>query len=401
MHMPELDAIRKYLEKYRLIVDSDRNRRTREMWAETRSIVLDKWRGCPRPVNEIGRPPVCAWLGSQFLRELFGTDLARYYAEPLYFLEHWLKTKIFHFETFDDDNYYDDFIPIWLGEGFEATLWGMTMCRDASKDPWIDRSRPIIAPGSRPSELPRFDFETTGLMPMARRFYEELLEIAGPFGFDVGFQNWGNGPLMTANYLAGVEPLAMAFLTDPEFAQQLIEHVTERRIAWALWRAEYLGRPVAKGEILDDDVSVPLVSPKVYRDFIFPAEKKLSDFHGGIAYWHDCGPADPYLEAVSQLGLVELMHAGPFTDLAAVARRFGNSAALEVHVRPASIHDNPELLRKNLSKIHATCSELNVLAYTIRLTAYRMPSNDLPTDLAAVQRWVNYQKMSSPPKRVL
>lgn len=376
------------LEQYRQVVGSPRNQRCRRLWAETRSIILDKWRGCPRSIVEIGKAPVCIWLSSQFFGEILGTDFARYYREPLYFLEHWLRAKLFHFNAFDDDNYYDNFIPVWLGEGFEATLWGMTMCYAPARDPWIDRRQPVIEPGGDPRELPPFRFGSDGLMPLARRFHEDLLAIVEPFGIGMGFQNWGNGPLMTANYLAGVEPLAMAFLTQPDFARALLEHVAERRMEWTSQRAEYLGETVPKGEILDDDVSVPLVSPAVYREFIFPAEKRLADFHGGIAYWHDCGPADLYLETVEGLGPIELMHAGPFTNPAIVAKRFGSSAAIEVHVRPASVHAEQAILRKDLERLRDTFHKAGVRAFTIRLTAYRNPAIDLAADLTAIKQWL-------------
>jgi hypothetical protein len=229
-------------------------------------------------------------------------------------------------------------------------------------------------------------------MPLARRFHEELSAAVEPFGMGMGFQNWGNGPLMTANYLAGVEPLAMAFLTQPEFAHAILEHVSERRIAWTLERAKYLSEPIGKGELLDDDVSVPLVSPSVYRDFIYPVEKRLADFHGGIAYWHDCGPADPYLEAVRNLGPIELMHGGPFTDLTAVAERFGDASAIEVHVRPASIYAEPNIIREDLTHVREMFRTAGVCAYTVRLTAYRNPSLSLEADLAAIDGWLAVAK---------
>ena len=112
--MSDPRELQRLLEQYRQIVASARNRQSREAWAATRSIVLDKWRGCPRPVAETGRAPICVWLGSQFLIEMLGTDLSRYYREPMYFLEHWLKTKtgqrakyldepVAKGETIDDD----------------------------------------------------------------------------------------------------------------------------------------------------------------------------------------------------------------------------------------------------------------------------------------------------------
>jgi hypothetical protein len=80
--MSDSGELSQLLEQYRQVVASARNRQSREAWAATRSIVLDKWRGGPRPIVETGRAPVCVWLGSQFLVEMLGTDLSRYYREP-------------------------------------------------------------------------------------------------------------------------------------------------------------------------------------------------------------------------------------------------------------------------------------------------------------------------------
>ncbi len=388
--MNKKDRINILLGQYRQIVDSERNRQCRRLWKQTRSIILDKWRGCPETIAKINQAPVCVWLGTDILHEFLGLDLVRYYTEPLYFLEKWLEVKIFHFQNFPDDNYYDSFIPLWLGEGFEATLFGMKMRYLTDKDPSIDRTDPVINDQTDLDAIPQPGFHTAGIMPLAIRFYEEILETVKDFGLDVGFVNWGNGPQMTCNYLHGFENMCAGFLVNPEFVRKLLERVTMFRMEWTRQRSKYLGQPVPMGEILDDDASVPNLSPDIFEEFIFPCEKRLAEFHRGISYWHDCGPADPYLDSVKRLGTIELMNSGPFSDHRLIAEYFAKQSAIEHHVKPRDegVNADPGALKhlfheiKNLYRVHGA------LAYTVRLTAYRNPRQTIQQDIETTQKWV-------------
>ncbi len=392
--MNEKDRIKHLLDQYRRIVDLPRNRECWKLWKRTRSIILDKWRGCPEAISNIKQAPVCVWLGTDILHRLMGLDLIRYYTQPLYYLEKWLEIKLFHFRNFPDDNYYDAFIPLWLGEGFEATLFGMKMCHRADKDPSIDRSHPVINDEAGLDTLTQPDFHTAGMMPLAIRFYEEILDTVKEFGLEVGFINWGNGPQMTCNYLYGFENMCAGYLTNPEFARNLLRRVTEVRIEWTKGRSNYLGLPVEMGEILDDDASAPNISPEVFENFILPCEKRLAEFHGGIFYWHDCGPADPYLDSVKNLGTIELMNSGPFTNHKLIAEIFAKQSAIEHHVKPQDegVNADPVSLKSLFREIKDLYQAHDALAYTVRLTAYRNPRQTIQRDVENTQRWVRLAK---------
>jgi len=389
-----LHQIHRLIDKYHEITASPRNMAAKNMWSQHRSIVLDKWRGCPKPYRELGTPPVVVWLGTDIMQEMTGMDVGRYYSEPAYFLECWLKSKIFHFETFNDDGYYDTQIPIWLGEGFEATLFGMPMCYSKTRDPWVDRSQPPILEDQPVNDLPYPTFASGGLMPLAIQFYEELKTMLNGTGLEPVFQNWGNGPMMTCNYLFGFENTAMSFYTNPDFIAALLMYIAQARIAWTKERANYLVEPISKGEILDDDVCVPNVSPDIYNQFIFPAEKRLSDFHNGISYWHCCGPAEPYMSKVIDLKNVDLVSSGPFSDHKQIAKSIGNQAAIEHHVKPQDegVAATDKSLYQLFSDIKQMYNDSEVTAYTLRLTAYRNPSQSFKDDIERVKRWVEIAK---------
>jgi len=389
--MSESKHIKRLLEEYRYIVDSPKNRNCRSLWTKTRSIVLDKWRGCPKENLKSGIVPLVTWIGFDIVRELTGLDIGRYHRDPIYFLENWLKLKIYYYNNFEDDNYYDNFIPIWLGEGFETTLFGMNIGYLPEKEPWIDRSKPVVTSPDDIDKLTNLDFRHKGLMPLAVRFYEEINEIVKDFDMDVGFVNWGNGPLTTCNYLRGYENMASDFLLNPEFARQILEFVSRVRIDWIKWRHGYLkDKSVEMCEMWDDDASVPNLSPSTFEEFILPAEKNLANFHRGISYYHNCGPADPYLESIKKLGKIELMHAGPFTNYARVAELFGHTSAIEHHVKSQEegMNVNPENLEKRLKKVKDTYDARDVKAYTVRLTAYRNPAQTVNDDIKKIKAWI-------------
>ena len=146
---------------------------------------------------------------------------------------------------------------------------------------------------------------------------------------------------------------------------------------------------MAKGEILDDDVSVPLISPAIYRDFVFPVEKRLADFHGGVAYWHDCGPADLIWKPSAAWERSNWCMPGRSPSLRC---RGQASLPLPRLLRSTSGRHRSMRSRKSIaSDLEQLCDnfrEAGVRAYTVRLTAYRNPALDLQSDLAAVQRWL-------------
>lgn len=196
---------------------------------------------------------------------------------------------------------------------------------------------------------------------------------------------------MTCNYLRGYENMTSDFLLNPEFAKQILEFVVKVRIEWVKWRHLYLkDESLGMCEILDDDASAPNLSPSTFEKFILPVEEKIADFHGGISYYHNCGPADPYLEFIKRLGKIKLMHVGPFTDYTRAAELFGHTSAIEHHVKPQEegVNVNPENLEKRLRKIKDTYGAKDVKAYTVRLTAYRNPVQTVKEDIEKIKGWI-------------
>ena len=87
-----------------------------------------------------------------------------------------------------------------------------------------------------------------------------------------------------------------------------MRYVTDAQKAYAQWRSNYLEESIKKGDLFNDDI--PLISPKEYRNFIFPYEEELCDFYNGIYYWHSCGDITQHIQEIIKLESIELLDFG-------------------------------------------------------------------------------------------
>lgn len=114
------------------------------------------------------------------------------------------------------------------------------------------------------------------------------------------------GPFNEAARLRGTEQLIFDITDDPQFVHRLMRLTTDSVKARALAIAE---TGVTVVVIADSAASLSLISPKIYREFVFPYEKELFGFlkeraplrtYVGL---HICGYLDPIMEDLVSLGI--------------------------------------------------------------------------------------------------
>lgn len=122
------------------------------------------------------------------------------------------------------------------------------------------------------------------------------------------------GPFNDAGRLRGLEQLVFDIADDPQFLHQLMRLTTESVKARALAVAE---TGVTVLVIADSSASLNLISPKIYREFVFPYEKELFAYvkggapAGTYAGLHICGYLDPIMEDLVSLGIDYIEIDGP------------------------------------------------------------------------------------------
>ena len=238
------DLVKKYLKIY----NSSRNIENKKYYKKTRSIIINRTRYVPKNLDRIDNNiPFMYWLDDGLWRYILNTNLERLYKEPLYYLEIWLKKRIFYYENFIDCNYFDSFIPIWLGLGFETTFFGCNMEYSPSEEPSIGFQDILIKDHKDLEKLKTPDFYNNDSMKLVFKFYNEINDFVSDYGIEVGFFDWNLSPLNLCNYLRGMGNISMDVITNKEFVKNFMEFLLKSRIEWSKKR----GR-IGDGETIED-----------------------------------------------------------------------------------------------------------------------------------------------------
>jgi uroporphyrinogen decarboxylase len=137
------------------------------------------------------------------------------------------------------------------------------------------------------------------------------------------------GPF-TAGYLAmGFERFFVRLVDDPAFVRQLLESRTEWCIAM-FRKAVRLGAEVL---VLGDDAGHqggPMVSPRLWREFVLPLHRRIVDEADAPVLWHSDGNVRALLPMAVEAGFAGFHGLEPAAgmDLAEVKREFGQHLVL-------------------------------------------------------------------------
>lgn len=384
------DSIARLLDKRQNLVDNRRNRQAQDMFvARIPELVHDKFREVPRPLSEIGgKLPVIACLDRTLWAQLLGFDLDQYYLDAKAFLEHQLRMDIFHMETIPDDQFFDSYIQRWGGAGFEASLFGMQQHYSATEEPWLEHKPPIQSP----EDLERMPQADLTREPMATYLsqHEELLELLDGTGLTPIPPGWIRGPLGVAEELRGISNFVMEMLTEPDFAHAILRYVVDFRRAWCSQRAQYLGIETPHGLMYNDEVQVPMISPRMYKKTILPYEQELHEFSRGLHYWHSCGDATPFMSLVDEIPEITMIQCGAFSDPEAVIETFRHRTAIEIALRPKEdfVEATEDAIRSRIKYLIEMCHKHDVKAACLRLTVYAAGDLSASETLDRVVRWV-------------
>lgn len=357
--------IKRLLQEVGEIADSDRNRQLERIWQPSEDAVRDSWRGTPRPVGSAGFKgiPITVEPEKAMWAKILGFRVKDFYTIPEVYLEYSLKIAKYKFQEFEDDAPVGKSVDIWLGSAFEPSLFGVETVYLEDKSPWIGKN-PIIKKEEDLDSLEYPDFYKSGSMPLAHRFYEHIRELVNE-DFNITFPCWMKGPFGTAVHLRGMKELLIDMMVRPDFVHKLMRFITESRKRWTEERAKYLGVKVGRGDLDNDEVNCPTLSPKTYQEFVLPYEKDLCEFHGGISYWHSCGDTTRLLPLIKEIPKLGMLHIGPWTDLSKAVEVFGSTVPFEICLHPVRdvLLATEASMKSKLTEIVKTCGKM---AYTAR-----------------------------------
>lgn len=135
----------------------------------------------------------------------------------------------------------------------------------------------------------RVENRIRGIDRMRRRVGNELM-----------VEGWVSGPCAAAADLRGISRLMLDFHDDPPFVHALLDFVLETGIRFAAVQIEVGADMIGIG-----DAAASLTGPRVYKESVWPWEKKLVDaIHalGAKVRLHICGNTRRILDGMSELG---------------------------------------------------------------------------------------------------
>ncbi len=172
-------------------------------------------------------------------------------------------------------------------------------------------------------------------------------------------EGWIEGPCAQAANLRGINRLMIDFIDDPDFVRDLMDFVVELELGFARAQKDAGVELMGVG-----DSALSLVGPGLFKQFIFPAHKKLVDglkAMGLRTRAHFCGNTRHILKGRGELGydIDDLDTKVPMAEARAKmpdAVLLGNVATVEV-LRNGSVED----VLKAVAKCHEDAGELYIV----------------------------------------
>lgn len=382
MQTEQKDELRSLLNRVAEIADSAENQRKREHWARY-------YAGVPSCDDPEG-PMFTMDIGIPTWSRILGFDVRQFYADTATQIRYSLLMRIWHHENLCDDTVVGKGVGVNpVGVVLEPSMLGVEIGFPPDMEPWALHDKPVVETEEDLDRLEMPDFQTAGAMPLVLNMYAQARELLADLGADdwhVGFPGAMRGVLGLAQTMRGPhENIMMDMLDRPAFAHRLFQYVTDFHCHFWTERNKYLGEPLGLGHIGNDEVTVPLVSPRIYREFLLPYEQQISAFHGGLTCWHSCGTTTPLLSLIKSIPNVHQFYTGPWTDVAAVMETFGADTPLMIAVNTVDdiMAASPEQMA---AKIRSLTEQCRGAALYIRGGSMNT-AFDLQADLKQMRLW--------------
>lgn len=381
--------LNKLLEEYCEIINSKKNINNRKFWEKCcQPWYGEHWRGIPK--KDLKKAPIIINPEKALWAKIFNFNLKDYYNSPEEWLKQELKTRIYKFTNWRSNNYFDNNFYIWFASPTEISFFGAKVGFFKDRSPCIIGSKPILEDKKNLKKLKIPDFLKSGLMPKIHFFYKEIKDILDKSntGLNVIFPDWSRGPFGIAVLLRGMENILIDMIDDPKYIHDLMRFIVESQKEWLRNRKEFLGssnHPL--GIIADDDVGSPMISPRMYEEYILPYEIELSEFKGGFSYWHSCNDTRDFFKYIIKIPNLAMINVSPWSDDKKASEIIKDQTAID-----RTLHPVDDVLESNEDKVYRKINKIlgifdNNVKYIINLNGIDS-INRLESDLKKIKRFL-------------
>ena len=284
-----------------------------------------------------------------FAGDELGVDYAEYAKDHRVLVEAQIRTaKKFDF----------DYVSAISDPTREAADYGSEIEWFENQPPGLSETHSLLTDRFRLGQLPRLDTVLGGRCQDRIHAVELLRQRAGG---EKLVEGWVEGPCAEAADLRGINRLMLDFSDDPEFVHSLFDWVVDN----AIWFAR--AQTAVGADIIGvGDAAASLVGPRIYEEFVWPAEKKLVDgIHsaGGRVRLHICGNARRILGGMGRLGceMVDLDYLSPVGE---AREKMGPDQVLAGNIDPVRVLLNgaPEAVTDAIASCHRQAGARYIVA---------------------------------------
>jgi MtaA/CmuA family methyltransferase len=180
-------------------------------------------------------------------------------------------------------------------------------------------------------------------------------------GSELFVEGWVEGPCAEAADLRGINRLMMDFSDDPDFVRDLFDFTLDVAIRFAKEQIAAGADIIGVG-----DAAASLVGPRIYKEFVWPREKKLVEAiqaSGGRVRLHICGNTRRILDGMWTLGcdMVDIDYPVPMDQARA---QTGPQQTLAGNLDPVRELRNgsPETIAQSLAAVQQQVGERWIVA---------------------------------------
>ena len=187
-------------------------------------------------------------------------------------------------------------------------------------------------------------------------------------------EGWVEGPCGAAADLRGINTLMLDFYDDPAFVADLFEFGVALAIRFGRAQVEAGAEMIGIG-----DPAASLVGPVIYREFVWPYEKRLVDgLHaaGARVRLHICGSTRRILEDIGRLGC-DIVDVDSVVPMSLAREKTGPKQVLLGNLDPVrDLHDGtPQSIDAALSECHRQAGSKYIVAAGCEVPRDTSPDN--------------------------
>jgi len=323
-----------------------------------------------------GRPPdrlPCMPITMMFAGDQAGVKYADYARDHRVLVEAQVRTA----EEFDLD-----YVSAISDPAREAADYGAQLTWFEDQPPDLSEANSLLAEKSLLGKLPLLDAVKGGRTEDRIRGVELLRRRAGA---EKLVEGWVEGPCAEAADLRGINRLMLDFTDDPGFVRELFDFVVDNAIAFARAQTEAGADIIGVG-----DAAASLAGPRIYEEFVWPAEKRLVDgIHaaGGRVRLHICGNTRFALAEMGRLGceIVDLDYPVPVAEARA---QMGPNQVLLGNINPVRILRNgtPDIVTQAIAQCHRDAGPRYIVG-----AGCEIPRDTPPENVQALAAYARHQ----------